>query len=143
LREHVSKVADFASQLANRTPIIHAEMPFFWRMNATQCLEGIVDLVLFEPREKKWFILDWKTNRVERDKIDTLRSRYRPQLAAYRKVIGEMTGNDVTAAVYSTANGEFLKYEPGELATEWERLQKLPATQLLAELDDAEKQGDL
>jgi ATP-dependent helicase/nuclease subunit A len=143
LREHVSKVADFASQLANRTPIIHAEMPFFWRMNATQCLEGIVDLVLFEPTEKKWFILDWKTNRVERDKIDTLRSRYRPQLAAYRKVIGEITGNDVTAAIYSTANGECLKYEPGELATEWERLQKLPATQLLAELDDAEKQGDL
>jgi hypothetical protein len=118
-------------------------MPFFWRMDATQCLEGIVDLVLFEPTEKKWFILDWKTNRVERHKIDTLRSRYRPQLAAYRKVIGEMTGNDVTAAVYSTANGEFLNYEPGELATEWERLQKLPATQLLAELDDAEKQGDL
>ena len=143
LREHVSKVADFASQLANRTPIIHAEMPFFWRMDATQCLEGIVDLVLFEPTEKKWFILDWKTNRVERHKIDTLRSRYRPQLAAYRKVIGEMTGNDVTAAVYSTANGEFLNYEPGELATEWERLQKLPAMQLLAELDDAEKQGDL
>jgi len=143
LREHVSKIADFASQLANRTPIIHAEMPFFWRMDTTQCLEGIVDLALFEPTKKKWFILDWKTNRVERDKIDRLRLRCRPQLAAYRKVIGEMTGNDVTAAVYSTANGEFLRYESDELATEWERLQKLPATHLLAELDDAEKQRGL
>ena len=109
-------------------------MPFFWRMDEGRCLEGIVDLALFEPTEKKWFILDWKTNREE---IDTLRVRYRPQLAAYRKVIGEMTSRDVTAAIYSTANGEFLKYEPDELATEWERLQKLPATQLLAELADA------
>jgi len=115
-------------------------MPFFWRIDTTQCLEGIVDLALFEPTKKKWFILDWKTNRVERDKIDRLRLRCRPQLAAYRKVISEITGDDVTAAVYSTANGEFLRYEPDELATEWERLQKLPAMQLLAELDDAEKQ---
>jgi ATP-dependent exoDNAse (exonuclease V) beta subunit len=143
LREHVSKIADFASQLANRTPLVHAEMPFFWRMDEERCLEGIVDLALFEPTKKKWFILDWKTNRVERDKINRLRLRYRPQLAAYRKVIGEMTGNDVTAAVYSTANGEFLRYEPDELATEWARLHKLPATQLLAELDDAEKQRGL
>jgi hypothetical protein len=112
-------------------------------MDEGRCLEGIVDLALYDPTEKKWFILDWKTNRVARDKIDTLRARYRSQLAAYRKVIGEMTGEEVTAAIYSTANGEFLKYEPGELATEWERLQKLPATQLFEELDDARKLRDL
>jgi hypothetical protein len=106
-------------------------------------LEGIVDLGLYDPTEKEWFILDWKTNRVERNEIDRLRLRYRPQLAAYRKVIGEMTGNDVTAAVYSTANGEFLRYEPDELAMEWERLQKLPAAQLRAEFDDAEEQRGL
>jgi ATP-dependent exoDNAse (exonuclease V) beta subunit len=125
---------DFSDRLIRAESLTHAEMPFFWRMDEGRCLEGIVDLALFEPTENKWFILDWKTNREE---IDTLRARYRPQLAAYRKVIGEMTGHDVSAAIYSTANGEFLKYEPDELATEWERLQKLPATQLLAELADA------
>jgi ATP-dependent exoDNAse (exonuclease V) beta subunit len=128
---------DFSEYLTHAELLAHAEMPFFWRMDEGRCLEGIVDLALFEPTEKKWFILDWKTNREE---IDTLRVRYRPQLAAYRKVIGEMTSRDVTAAIYSTANGEFLKYEPDELATEWERLQKLPATQLLAELADAQTQ---
>ena len=125
---------DFSEHLTHAELLAHAEMPFFWRMDEGRCLEGIVDLALFEPTEKKWFILDWKTNREE---IDTLRVRYRPQLAAYRKVIGEMTSRDVTAAIYSTANGEFLKYEPDELATEWERLQKLPATQMLAEHADA------
>ena len=136
-RERVSKTADLAPLLAQGRPIIHVEMPFFWRMDEGRCLEGIVDLALFEPTENKWFILDWKTNR---EKIDTLRARYRPQLAAYRKVIGEMTGNEVTAAIYSTANGEFLNYEPEELATEWERLQKLPAEQLFEELADAQTQ---
>lgn len=140
LREHVSTIADFASHLAKRAPVVHAEMPFFWQMDERRCLEGIVDLALFEPTEKKWFILDWKTNRVAREKIDMLRAQYRPQLAAYRKVITEMTGNDVTVAIYSTANGEFLRYEPGELASEWERLQTLPAKQLLAELADAQTQ---
>jgi ATP-dependent helicase/nuclease subunit A len=134
---------DFSDRLTRAELLTHPEMPFFWRMDEGRCLEGIVDLALYDPTEKKWFILDWKTNRVARDKIDTLRARYRSQLAAYRKVIGEMTGEEVTAAIYSTANGEFLKYEPGELATEWERLQKLPATQLFEELDDARKLRDL
>ena len=128
---------DFSKRLTRAESLTHPEMPFCWRMDERRCLEGIVDLALFEPTEKKWFILDWKTNRVAPDKIETLRTRYRPQLSAYCKVIGEMTGGDVSAAIYSTANGEFLKYEPDELAAEWERLQKLSAAQLLTELAEA------
>jgi len=128
---------DFSNRLTRAESLTHPEMPFCWRMDERRCLEGIVDLALFEPTEKKWFILDWKTNRVAPDKIEMLRTRYRPQLSAYCKVIGEMTGNGVSAAIYSTANGKFLKYEPDELAAEWERLQKLSAAQLLAELADA------
>lgn len=128
---------DFSKRLTRAESLTLPEMPFCWRMDERRCLEGIVDLALFEPTEKKWFILDWKTNRVAPDKIETLRTRYRPQLSAYCKVIGEMTGDDVSAAIYSTANGKFLKYEPNELAAEWERLQKLSAAQLLAELAEA------
>jgi ATP-dependent exoDNAse (exonuclease V) beta subunit len=128
---------DFSKRLTRAKSLTHQEMPFCWRMDEGRCLEGIVDLALFEPTEKKWFILDWKTNRVAPDKIETLRARYRPQLSAYCKVIGEMTGDDVSAAIYSTANGEFLKYEPDELAEEWERLQRLSAAQLLTELAEA------
>ena len=35
-------------------------------MDEHRCLEGIIDLALFDPLEKRWSILDWKTNRIER-----------------------------------------------------------------------------
>jgi ATP-dependent exoDNAse (exonuclease V) beta subunit len=137
LRERISGLSDFASGWENRAPVVRAEMPFFWKMANDRCLEGIVDLAFFDPSETKWFILDWKTNRVTRDKIETLRAKYRPQLAAYCKVIGERTGHEVTAAIYSTVNAELIRYEPDELTREWARLQSLPAEKLSAELNDA------
>jgi len=79
-------------------------------------------------------ILDWKTNRVARNEIESLRVRYRPQLAAYRLVVLEMTGHKVRAAIYSTATGEFLRYEPQEMTEEWDRLKQLPAETLFTEL---------
>jgi ATP-dependent exoDNAse (exonuclease V) beta subunit len=135
LRDRVSKLADFDSNFNGGT-VVRTEMPFFWRMDEARCLEGIIDLALFDPATKKWFVLDWKTNRVAADKIDTLRAQYLPQLAAYCKVISEMTGGEVNAAIFSTANGEFVRYEPGELEQEWTRLQNLPAKELLLELSD-------
>jgi ATP-dependent exoDNAse (exonuclease V) beta subunit len=135
LRENISDISAFGS--VNGSTVVHAEMPFFWRMDDERCLEGIVDLALFEPSTNRWLILDWKTNRVARDKIDALRVQYRPQLAAYAKVVGELAGGEVTAAIYSTANGEFLRYAPEELANEWTRLKTLPANELFQELDDS------
>lgn len=135
LRENISRIADFAPQFQDQL-IVHTEMPFFWRMDDERSLEGIVDLAVFDASEKKWFVLDWKTNRVARDKIDMLRVKYRPQLAAYGEVVSEMTGHEVMAAIYSTAAGEFLRYDPDELAREWTRLQTLPANELLEKLGD-------
>jgi len=128
LRERISNVSDFPSHLANpdSSGVVHAEMPFFWRMDAHRSLEGIVDLALFQAAEKKWFILDWKTNWTERDEIDKLGASYRPQIAAYWKAVAEMTGMSVAAGIYSTFTGEFVIYDPGELAAEWERLCYLP-----------------
>ena len=37
-------------------------MPFLWAMNARECLEGIIDLAIFDPATERWLILDWKTN---------------------------------------------------------------------------------
>lgn len=134
LRETVSSISAFG--LANGSTVVRPEMPFFWRMDEGTSLEGIVDLALFEPSTNRWLILDWKTNRVARDKIDTLRGQYRPQLAAYAKVVREMAGGEVTAAIYSTPNGEFLRYAPEELANEWTRLKTLPAKELFEEMND-------
>jgi ATP-dependent helicase/nuclease subunit A len=125
LRERISNVSEFPSHFANGARVVHTEMPFFWRMDEHRCLEGIVDLAFFDPGEKKWFILDWKTNRVTRDRIEILRVHYRPQIAAYWKAVTEMTGALINAGIYSTSTGEFVVYGHDELVAEWERLRNL------------------
>lgn len=101
---------------------IFAEMPFFWLTDAQYCLEGLIDLALFHPAEKRWFILDWKTNRIERAELDQLHVAYRPQIAAYCKAVTEMTKQPVGAGIYSTSTGELIVYDEDELAEEWQRL---------------------
>jgi hypothetical protein len=49
-----------------------------------------------------------------------------------------MTGHEVEAAIYSTDQGQFLRYERSELETEWNRLKQLPPDKLSAELSDAD-----
>jgi ATP-dependent exoDNAse (exonuclease V) beta subunit len=124
LRRQISALSDFPSRFANGLPIVHAEMPFFWRMNDRQCLEGVVDLALFESAENRWFILDWKTNEIAPEKIDKLRVHYRPQIAAYWKAVTEMAPKtfEVGAGIYSTSTGEFILYGGDELGDEWVRL---------------------
>lgn len=140
LRRQISKLSDFPSRFTNGAPMVHAEMPFLWRMNNSGCLEGVVDLALFESAAKKWFIVDWKTNEITPDKIEKLRAHYLPQIAAYWKAIREMTGMEVEAAIYSTPTAAFLLYEPEELLSEWERLRTLSPEQVAATIaDDREK----
>jgi ATP-dependent helicase/nuclease subunit A len=134
LREQISKLSDFPLRSATRTSVFRPEMPFFWRMDDNQCLEGIVDVALFEPSERKWFIVDWKTNRIERDEIDKLRVYYRPQIAAYWKAVAELTQQPVDAGIYSTAIGEFILYDRDELYHEWARLKSLATDQFAAEI---------
>src|SRR5436305_15239189 len=111
-------------------------MPFFWRMNDRKSLEGIIDLAFLEADAKKWFILDWKTNRLEPDQIDKLRVSYRPQIAAYWKAVAEITKRPVSVGIYSTSTGQLLVYCENELAAEWERLKNLSANHLTAEIGD-------
>jgi len=117
--------------------LVRQEMPFFWRIDERKCLEGIIDVALFEADEKKWFVVDWKTNRLEPDQTDKLRISYRPQIAAYWKVVVEMTKQPVSAGIYSTSTGQLLVYSENELAAEWERLKNLSANDLTAEIADS------
>jgi len=113
-----------------------AEMPFFWRIDGQNYLEGLIDLALFQSAEKKWFILDWKTNRIDPDEVDRLRVGYRPQIAAYWKALTEMTRQTVAAGIYSTATGKVIAYDEKELATEWDRLENLPPAHFAGEISD-------
>ena len=72
--------------------------------------------------------------RIPTEEEEQLRQRYRPQIAAYWKSLREITKCEVEAGIFATATGRFLPYEANELETEWERLRKLPAEGLTAEL---------
>jgi ATP-dependent helicase/nuclease subunit A len=126
---------DFSGILRRTELVAYQEMPFFWRMDEHRCLEGIVDLAFFDLGKKKWFILDWKTNRIAHDKIDILRRHYRPQIAAYWKAVAEMTGAPSRGGIYSTSTGELIIYDQDELAVEWERLRTLPPEDFTGEIE--------
>jgi ATP-dependent exoDNAse (exonuclease V) beta subunit len=131
------KISDLLPGSSNHTSVIRVEMPFFWRMDERRCLEGIIDLAVFNRPAQEWLILDWKTNRVTADKMETLRAQYLPQLAAYWQVISEMAGGKGAAAIYSTATGQLVRYEADELRGEWNRLEQMPPAGLTAELSVA------
>ena len=121
LRERLTIGGDLRKALRNSDAVLHPEFPFLWRLDESNCVEGIIDLALFNPREKKWLIIDWKTNRITPNESEALREQYRPQLAAYWKAVSEMTKLPVEAAIYSTTTGELLRYTPDELGEEWSR----------------------
>ena len=108
-----------------------------WRIDEARCLEGVVDLALFESDAKKTFVLDWKTNRITPDKIDNLRVKYLPQMAAYWRAVGELAGAKVEAAIYSTSVGQLIQYDEPDLAKEWERLRTLPPAEFRAAFKDS------
>ena len=127
---------DFAELLARAELAAHSEMPLFWRVDQQNCMEGVVDLALFHRVEKRWFILDWKTNRIERDEINKLRISYRPQISAYWKAVTEMTKQPVRAGIYSTAIGQLIVYNEKDLANEWERLRGLSQDERASEIKE-------
>jgi ATP-dependent helicase/nuclease subunit A len=113
--------------LANPGVVSHTEFPFLWRMNEQSCVEGVIDLLLVDSASDRALLVDWKTNRITPAGAEDLRQRYRPQIAAYWKAVGEITGLDLTAGIFATAIGQFLAYDTDELGAEWERLRSLPA----------------
>jgi ATP-dependent exoDNAse (exonuclease V) beta subunit len=120
LRKQLTSSTDLRAALLNPEAILHPEFPFLWRLDESNCVEGVIDLALFD-RAGKWLIIDWKTNRIAPNESETLRELYRPQVAAYWKAVREMTRLPVEAAIYSTPTGTLLRYSADELGTEWEK----------------------
>jgi len=108
----------------------HREFPFAWRINERTVVEGFIDLLMIDESANRCLVLDWKTNRLAAGGEDQLRKRYRSQIAAYWKAVGEITKLEVEAGIYATATGQFLPYDAEELEAEWERLRQLPPDEL-------------
>lgn len=134
LRKHLDEAGGLGKRLAGGSSLLHPEMPFLWPSETAKCVEGIIDLAIFDPAQEQWLILDWKTNRIKPDQTDSLRQQYLPQIAAYWEAVREMTKRPVEAGIYSTSTGRFVAYDQDELAREWERLRKLPENDLTNEI---------
>lgn len=117
LREHLLQDVGIGSLLTRPGVIVRAELPFLWSMSAGECLEGIMDLVVYDPKTDVWLILDWKTNRIAPEEHQELLDRYEAQLAAYWKAGSALFGKSVQAALYSTRCGAWLSYETDVLRT--------------------------
>ena len=126
LRGQLTGGSDIARLLTAPGIVVHAEMPFLWAMNERECLEGIIDLAVFDPAAGSWLIVDWKTNRADTDALPQLGAHYLPQLSAYWRAVSAMLGAPVAAGLYSTATGRWLPYEQPVLAAEWKRLSVAP-----------------
>ena len=130
LLQEQSRTADgLPGRLLQKRGLWRTELPFLWPAGQGACVEGIIDLALFDQEGKRICLIDWKTNRIAPEDSDELRARYRPQMAAYWQAMTELTDSTVEAAIYSTATGQFLLYETAELSGEWERLRQLPGAQ--------------
>jgi ATP-dependent exoDNAse (exonuclease V) beta subunit len=111
--------------------VTHTELPFVWRTDNQSCLEGVIDLLLVDQAAGRALLVDWKTNRINQAGHEDLRARYRPQIAAYWKSVTQIASLQVDAAIFATATGAFLPYDPNELEAEWARLRALPPDALL------------
>ena len=128
LRNQLTGETELARLLRKPGLIAHAEMPFLWAMNDRECLEGIIDLAVFDPADGTWLILDWKTNRKAEAELPELREHYLPQLSAYWRAVSQMLDAPVRAGIYSTAMARWLPYETSALAASWQSLEHHPAT---------------
>ena len=64
------------------------EYPFFYRFQ-NGVIEGIIDVV-FEDSEGHWYVLDYKTNRVTPDYVESLGQYYQFQTDLYAWIISEL-----------------------------------------------------
>jgi ATP-dependent exoDNAse (exonuclease V) beta subunit len=127
--------SELSQMLARPDTVVRCEMPFLWLADKSRCLEGIVDLAIFDSKARQAFILDWKTNREDSPGFSDLRRRYLPQIAAYWQSISQLTGLRTTGAIYATSVGQLTIYRHDELAAEWERLRALPFDELTAQIE--------
>jgi ATP-dependent exoDNAse (exonuclease V) beta subunit len=132
--QNLFRDASIVRFLGSDETLFHAEFPFSWRRNDRSVLEGLVDSAMINRKFGQILLLDWKTNNVSSSDAEIFRARYRPQLAAYWKVVGEITGLEVEAGLFSTALGYLLPYSNDELQSEWRRLEQLPPGQLENEI---------
>ncbi len=95
-----------ATQLAAPGLEFAVEMPFLWaEPGGVRAFDGCVDLAVWDSKNSRWLVVDWKTDFVEGDYAAELRARYGPQIQVYARALAAMTGAPATALLYGTRTG--------------------------------------
>jgi ATP-dependent exoDNAse (exonuclease V) beta subunit len=95
-----------------------AEAGIFAPLAPDGWIDGVIDLVLHDPKEAEVWVVDWKTNRKREGEgdaalVDRLAATYQGQLTAYGSSIGgSFPGSRVRLWVYSTAAGLWAEVAP-------------------------------
>jgi ATP-dependent exoDNAse (exonuclease V) beta subunit len=97
-----------AARLAQSGWRVRCEVPILWRRGPAECVEGIVDVIAYDPARRRWLVADWKTNLIEPGHEEHLRRIYEPQLRAYAEALQALTRQPVEAGVYSTCTGAWI-----------------------------------
>jgi ATP-dependent exoDNAse (exonuclease V) beta subunit len=106
------RASSLATWLARPGLVIHRELPFLWPA-ADRCLEGVMDLAVFDPTDARWHVVDWKTNRTDRAGLIAI---YRDQIAAYVEALRALLKVPVAGSLYLTATGEWIELDASEAA---------------------------
>jgi ATP-dependent helicase/nuclease subunit A len=128
-RENLFGDKNIARFVAGSATQFHREFPFSWRRNDRSVLEGFIDTLMIDPETNECLLIDWKTNKLSKSETKGFRARYQAQLAAYWKVVSEITRLEVKVGLFSTALGQLLLYSTDELQSEWQRLEQLPPSE--------------
>jgi ATP-dependent exoDNAse (exonuclease V) beta subunit len=89
------------------------EVPFSFPEKTDRWIEGVIDAVMVESRERI-LVLDWKTNRREsQESLDDfhwrLAAMYRAQLETYVDVLrGIFKTSQVSSCIYATETGRII-----------------------------------
>ncbi|MCX5835129.1 MAG: PD-(D/E)XK nuclease family protein, partial [Deltaproteobacteria bacterium] len=94
--------------LVKETPVLRSEWAVEDRAGERRVRSGILDLVAFDGTS--WWIIDFKTSRPPDGNLeafaDIQMALYRPQLEAYRAMLGKAEGvreENIQAGIYLTA----------------------------------------
>lgn len=88
--------------------IIRTEVPFLWRSGEFEVIDGFIDLVVWNPKEECWLIVDWKTGHLPEGPTEILKDQYLSQIRAYRDAVQAIRREVVESGLFSTSTGTFL-----------------------------------
>lgn len=99
------RASELIDPLRSEDVVVHTEFPILVSDSKGGILDGLIDLAAWNSRNKRWLVIDWKTDRVKASEVGILLDRYRLQIEAYMTALEKISGHPVRGVIYSTPTG--------------------------------------